>query len=79
MANDGKGVKVHHNVTDFDNAFDAPSVLEVKADIKIELSVIVARNASGYASLMKMVRVLLASNLPLKRPMYFILYAAEDT
>lgn len=35
-------------------------------------------DASGSASLMEMARVLLASNLPLKRPVYFIWYAAEE-
>lgn len=44
---DGKGVKSIRNKTDFKKAFDAPSVLEKQVDIAKELSVIVARNASG--------------------------------
>jgi 5-(carboxyamino)imidazole ribonucleotide synthase len=45
---DGKGVKIHQSPDDLQHAFDAPSVLEVKADIKMEISVIVARNADGH-------------------------------
>lgn len=35
-------------------------------------------DASGSASVMEMARVLLASNMPLKRPVYIIWYAAEE-
>lgn len=44
---DGKGVMIHQTKDGLSNAFDAPSVLEVKADIKMEISVIVARNEQG--------------------------------
>jgi len=45
---DGKGVQILHNSQDAaQRAFDAPSVLEQRVDIHKELSVIVARNASG--------------------------------
>ncbi len=45
---DGKGVQVLQNSQDAaQRAFDAPSVLEQLVDIDKELSVIVARNASG--------------------------------
>jgi 5-(carboxyamino)imidazole ribonucleotide synthase len=42
---DGRGVQMLEN--DISQAFDAPSVLEQKVEINKELSVIVARNASG--------------------------------
>jgi len=44
---DGKGVLLVNTIDDLKNAFDAPSVLEKKVEIKKELSVIVARNANG--------------------------------
>jgi 5-(carboxyamino)imidazole ribonucleotide synthase len=44
---DGKGVQVLRNEADMEKAFDEPSVLEKLIDFKKELSVIVARNASG--------------------------------
>jgi 5-(carboxyamino)imidazole ribonucleotide synthase len=44
---DGKGVTPLKSVTDLVNAFDVPSVLEKFVDFEKELSVIVARNASG--------------------------------
>ncbi len=44
---DGKGVTPLRNEDDLKNAFDAPSVLESFVDFETELSVIVARNASG--------------------------------
>lgn len=44
---DGKGVQVLRTEEDFSKAFDAPSVLEELIDFEKELSVIVARNASG--------------------------------
>jgi 5-(carboxyamino)imidazole ribonucleotide synthase len=44
---DGKGVIIHQSKESLQQAFDAPSILEVKADIKMEISVIVARNAEG--------------------------------
>ena len=44
---DGRGVQMIHTEADLDKGFDAPGVLEVKADIDKELAVIVARNPSG--------------------------------
>jgi 5-(carboxyamino)imidazole ribonucleotide synthase len=44
---DGKGVMTINTVNDFENAFDAPSLIEKKIDFKKELSVIVARNEQG--------------------------------
>ncbi len=44
---DGKGVTPLKTEEDFSNAFDAPSVLESFVDLKKELSVVVARSASG--------------------------------
>lgn len=44
---DGKGVKPVKTESDIAEAFDKPSVLEAFADIAMEISVIVARNASG--------------------------------
>ncbi len=44
---DGKGVRLFSHVSELENAFDAPSVLEKKVAIEKELAVIVARNVSG--------------------------------
>ncbi|HXH18278.1 MAG TPA: 5-(carboxyamino)imidazole ribonucleotide synthase [Chitinophagales bacterium] len=44
---DGRGVQRIGSKDDFGKAFDQPSVLEKQAEIEKELSVIVARNASG--------------------------------
>ncbi len=44
---DGKGVTVINSADDLDQAFDVPSVIETKVDIKAEISVLVARNQSG--------------------------------
>src|SRR5690606_34576027 len=44
---DGYGVKPLKTAEDFNEAFDAPSILEKKADLEMELSVIVARNERG--------------------------------
>src|SRR5688572_25244497 len=44
---DGYGVKKISNEVEMGKAFDAPSVIERMADLKTELSVIVARNANG--------------------------------
>jgi len=43
----GKGVRKITNKQHLDNAFDSPSVLERMVDVDKEISVIVARNASG--------------------------------
>lgn len=47
---DGKGVQAIKNPTDFEKAFTAPSLLEQAVEVEKELSVIVARNASGDIS-----------------------------
>tara|TARA_B110000879_G_C11160982_1_gene509047 strand:+ start:1517 stop:2686 length:1170 start_codon:yes stop_codon:yes gene_type:complete len=48
---DGKGVQILNSPTDANSrAFDAPCVLEDAVDIHKELSVIVARNASGQTA-----------------------------
>ena len=44
---DGKGVTKLHDTSNFDHAFDAPSVLEKFVDFEKEISVIVARNSNG--------------------------------
>jgi 5-(carboxyamino)imidazole ribonucleotide synthase len=44
---DGKGVQIIKTETDFDNAFDAPAVLEKMVDIKKELSMIIAVSQTG--------------------------------
>lgn len=44
---DGKGVQIMQSTTDFQNAFDAPTVLEKFVDFEKELAVIVARNERG--------------------------------
>lgn len=44
---DGRGVMSLRTPADFAEAFEAPSLLEKAADIEKEISVIVARNASG--------------------------------
>lgn len=44
---DGKGVMILKNEDDILNAFDAPSIAEEMVHINKEISVIVARNASG--------------------------------
>lgn len=54
---DGRGVQVIKAPSDFDKAFDAPSLLEKLIDIKKELSVIVARNGSGETTCFPLVEV----------------------
>lgn len=44
---DGRGVKILKGAADFDEAFDAPGVLEKFVDYDKEISVIVARNVHG--------------------------------
>ncbi len=44
---DGKGVQIIKSATDFENAFDAPAVLEKMVDIKKELSMIIAVSQTG--------------------------------
>jgi 5-(carboxyamino)imidazole ribonucleotide synthase len=44
---DGKGVQIMQSIADFQNAFDAPTVLEKFVDFEKELAVIVARNERG--------------------------------
>lgn len=44
---DGKGVQIMRTKSDFDKAFNAPTVLEKFVDFEKELAVIVARNKQG--------------------------------
>ena len=44
---DGKGVKIISNLSEAEQSFDAPSVIEEKIDFQKELSVLVARNEKG--------------------------------
>lgn len=44
---DGKGVQIIKEESDFEKAFDAPTVLEKFVDFEKELAVIVARNKNG--------------------------------
>lgn len=47
---DGKGVTPLNSMSDLASAFDVPSILESFVDFEKELSVIVARNASGQTA-----------------------------
>jgi 5-(carboxyamino)imidazole ribonucleotide synthase len=47
---DGKGVQKITSEADFARAFDEPSVLERKIDFEKEISVLIARNASGQTA-----------------------------
>ena len=44
---DGRGVLKIKSATDFDNAFEAPSIIEEYIDFDKEIAIIVARNESG--------------------------------
>ncbi len=44
---DGRGVQIVNEITDLDNLFDAPSVIESLVNIKKEIAVLAARNVSG--------------------------------
>lgn len=44
---DGKGVKIISNLSEAEQSFDSPSVIEEKIDFQKELSVLVARNEKG--------------------------------
>ena len=44
---DGKGVKIISNLSEAEQSFEAPSVIEEKIDFQKELSVLVARNEKG--------------------------------
>lgn len=44
---DGKGVKIISNLSEAEQSFDPPSVIEEKIDFQKELSVLVARNEKG--------------------------------
>ena len=44
---DGKGVKIISNLSEAEQSFDAPSVIEEKINFQKELSVLVARNEKG--------------------------------
>lgn len=44
---DGKGVQVIRTVSDFENAFETPSVIEEMIPFEKEISIIVARNENG--------------------------------
>lgn len=44
---DGYGVMAIRSVSEIENAFDLPSVIEEKADLQTEISVLVARNEKG--------------------------------
>ncbi len=52
---DGHGVMKINSDVDFDNAFDAPSLIEKLIDFEKEVAVIVARNADGETSTFPMV------------------------
>lgn len=62
---DGKGVKVLKTKEDLQDAFDAPSVLEVMVDFKKEISVLVARNSSGFISIYNSVECIFDPSLNL--------------
>ncbi|HRH99787.1 MAG TPA: 5-(carboxyamino)imidazole ribonucleotide synthase [Saprospiraceae bacterium] len=44
---DGKGVQIIHNEQELNKLWDLPSVIERKADIEVEIAVIIARSVSG--------------------------------
>lgn len=48
---DGKGVQLLHNESDFDKAFDAPSVLEKLVAVKKEIAQIIAVDQEGKTAL----------------------------
>lgn len=48
---DGRGVEVLQSTADFDKGFDAPSVLEKMVDIKKEIAMIIAIDATGDTAL----------------------------
>jgi 5-(carboxyamino)imidazole ribonucleotide synthase len=54
---DGKGVMKINNLTDLDNAFTAPSLMEHVVDFEKEIAVIVCRNADGDLKTFPMVEM----------------------
>ncbi len=54
---DGKGVKRINTVTDFEHAFEEPSIIEELVDFEKEIAVIVARNDRGDISTFPMVEM----------------------
>ena len=54
---DGKGVYKIHSESDFDGAFEAPSLLEEWVDFKKEVAVMVARNESGQVKTFPLVEM----------------------
>jgi 5-(carboxyamino)imidazole ribonucleotide synthase len=62
---DGKGVMVLREEADFEEAFDAPCVLENLVDIKDEIAVLVARNERGEVAIYDPVRMVFDERLHL--------------
>jgi 5-(carboxyamino)imidazole ribonucleotide synthase len=62
---DGKGVQVINREQDIAAAFDAPSVLEKKVDIKQEIAIIVAMNDLGEIAFFPPVEMIVDPNLNL--------------
>lgn len=54
---DGKGVKRINTITDFEHAFEEPSIIEELVDFEKEIAVIVARNDRGDISTFPMVEM----------------------
>ena len=54
---DGKGVMKISNLTDIDNAFESPSLIEELIDFDKEIAVIVARNSNGDTKTFPMVEM----------------------
>jgi 5-(carboxyamino)imidazole ribonucleotide synthase len=62
---DGKGVHIIHTEADFENAFDAPSVLEKKVPIVKEISMLVAASQTGETALYEPIEMVVDTRLNL--------------
>lgn len=62
---DGRGVRILNSTVDFEEAFDAPSVLEKKVRIKKEISLIVAINEAGDTAIYPPVEMIFDKDLNL--------------
>jgi 5-(carboxyamino)imidazole ribonucleotide synthase len=62
---DGKGVQILKTEADFENAFDAPAVLEKMVDIKKELSMIIAVSQTGETAIYEPVDMVVDKRLNL--------------
>ena len=56
---DGRGVQMMQNPLDFERGFDAPSVVEQRADLAGEMAVLVARSWTGEIKVYRPVQMLM--------------------